>query len=212
MIKTVKAISIVFILAIFSAYAYAQVKVVVIPVGDSPDPKLAKLNMFGDSVVKAPVSDQTDKDFSAALAAAPKIPLFSKGQLTFYGKCFEHESFESYATVSVETSTPGAILGANDAVDPKPSSPGGPDPISTRTIWLDGDPDFLDPDTAENDRTIGVASKGAGSFQSADLVRVNFTAVSPDGMAINGLISMAVGSGGAYGSGSGCLFSGFVIG
>lgn len=194
-------------------YAFAANKVVVIPmVADAPSGSASKLKLFGDSVVKAPVSDQTDKDYSPALVAAPKIPLFSKGQLSIYGKCFEAASGEQYATVSAETSAPGAILSANDMVDPKPSSPGGPGPKDTLTIWLDGDPDFLDPGTAEYDRTFGRANKGAGSFQSRDLVRVSFTAISPDGMAINGLISVAVGNGGAYGSKTGCLFSGFVIG
>jgi Tfp pilus assembly protein PilW len=103
--------------------------------------KLADLNLFGNSVVRAPVSIQTDKDSVAAQAAAPKIPL-------------------------------------------------------------------------ETDRTIGSANHGAGSLQLRDLVRVSFTAISPDGAAINGLISMAAGNGigGVYGSENGCLFSGFVIG
>ena len=176
------------------------------------DSKLTDLDLFGDSFVRAPVSDQTDKDFGPAQAAAPKIPLFSKGQLSVYGKCFESQAFESFATVSVETSAPGAILGANDTVDPEPTPPGGPGPKNTLNAWLDGDPDFLDPDTAEGERTVGRANEGSGSFQQSDLARVSFTAMSPDGTAINGLMSLAVGDGGIFGSGNGCLFSGFGIG
>ena len=122
----------------------------------------------------------------------------------------ESQAFESSATVSVETSAPGAILGANDTVDPEPTPPGSPGP--TLTTWLDGDPDFLDPDTAEGERTVGRANEGSGSFQQTDLARVSFTPMSPDGTAINGLMSLAVGDGGIFGSGNGCLFSGFGIG
>jgi hypothetical protein len=176
------------------------------------DSKLTDLDLFGDSFVPAPVSDQTDKEARPGQVAAPKVPLFSKGQLSVYGKCFEIQAAEIYATVSVETGAAGAILTANDTVDPEPSAPGGPDPKNTFDPWLDGDPDFLDPDTDEIDRTVGRASEGAGSLQTSDLTRASFTAMSPDGTAINGLMSMAVGTGGIFGSGTGCLFSGFGIG
>jgi hypothetical protein len=162
-----------------------------------------------DTFVRAPVSDQSDKDYSEAQAAAPKVPLYTKGQLTVYGKCFTSSAFETFAQVYVETSAAGSILAANDTVDPEPTSPGGPEPKKALTPWLDGDPDFLDPGTPESDRAVGRASRGAGSFQSADIVRVSFTAASPDGTAINGVMSIGVGFGGVYGSGSGCLFSGF---
>ena len=176
------------------------------------DSKLTDLDLFGDAFVTAPVSDQTDKEFGPGQVAAPKVPLFSKGQLSVYGKCFETQTPETYATVSVETSAPGAILGATDTPDPEPSPPGSSSAFKTRTAWLDGDPEFLDPDTDELDRTVGLASVGSGSFQSKDLTRASFTAMSPDGTAINGLMSMAVGTGGIFGSGTGCLFSGFGIG
>lgn len=176
------------------------------------DSKLKDLDLFGDSSVTAPVSDQTDKDFGPALAATPKVPLFSKGQLSVYAKCFEMSAGERYATVSVETSAAGALLAADDTVDPAPSAPGGPSPKPALNPWLDGDPEFLDPNTAELDRTVGRASQGAGSFQSSDLTRAGFAAMSPDGTAINGLVSMAVGNGGIFGTGSNCLFSGFGIG
>jgi hypothetical protein len=162
-----------------------------------------------DTFVRAPVSDQSDKDYSEAQAAAPKVPLYTKGQLTVYGKCFTSSAFETFAQVYVETSAAGSILAANDTVDPEPTSPGGPEPKKALTPWLDGDPDFLDPGTPESDRAVGRASRGSGSFQSADIVRVSFTAASPDGTAINGVMSIGVGFGGVYGSGSGCLFSGF---
>jgi hypothetical protein len=162
-----------------------------------------------DTFVRAPVSDQSDKDYSEAQAAAPKVPLYTKGQLTVYGKCFTSSAFETFAQVYVETSAAGSILAANDTVDPEPTSPGGPEPKKALTPWLDGDPDFLDPGTPESDRAVGRASRGSGSFQSADIVRVSFTAASPDGTAINGVMSIGVGVGGVYGSGSGCLFSGF---
>ncbi len=150
------------------------------------------------------MSDQTDKGFGPGQVAAPKVPLFSKGQLSVYGKCFETQAFETYATVSVETSAAGAILGATDT--PRPSA------FKTRTAWLDGDPEFLDPDTDELDRTVGIASVGSGSFQSRDLTRVSFSAMSPDGTAVNGLMALALGTGGVYGSEQTCLFGGFGIG
>ena len=43
----------------------------------------------------APVSDQTDKEFGPGQVAAPKVPLFSKGQLSVYGKCFETQTPEA---------------------------------------------------------------------------------------------------------------------
>ncbi len=176
------------------------------------DSKLTDLDLFGDSFVTAPVDDQTDKEFGPGQAAAPKVPLFSKGQLSVYGKCFEMQAGETFATVSVETSAAGAILAATDTPDPEPSSPGKPSAFKTRTAWLDGDPEFLDPDTDELDRTVGIASVGAGSFQTRDLTRVSFSALSPDGTAVNGLLSLATGTGGVYGSEPSCLFSGFGVG
>jgi hypothetical protein len=176
------------------------------------DSKLTDLDLFGDSFVTAPVDDQTDKEFGPGQAAAPKVPLFSKGQLSVYGKCFETQTPETYATVSVETSAAGAILGATDTPDPEPSPPGSSSAFKTRTAWLDGDPEFLDPDTDELDRTVGLASVGSGSFQSRDLTRVSFSAMSPDGTAVNGLLSLAVGTAGVYGSEQTCLFGGFGIG
>lgn len=176
------------------------------------DSKLSDLDVSGESFVRAPVSDQTDKDYDEAQAAAPVVPLLSRGQLSVYGKCFESLAFESFAEVYVRTSAPGAILGANDTVDPEPTPPGGPGPKNAVNPWLDGYPQFLNPGTPEHERTVGRASEGSGSFQQSDLVRASFTAMSPDGTAINGLMSMAVGDGGIFGSGNGCLFSGFAIG
>ena len=174
--------------------------------------KLADLDLFGGSFTRANVADRTVEEFFVALDSAPKVSLFNKGQLSVYGRCFETDSGESYATAFVGSSEPGAILGATDTTDPEPTPPGSFSPFSTRTAWLDGDPEFLDPSTAEVDKMVVLASVGAGSFQSDNLSRASYSAMSPDGTVINGLLTAAIGSGGVYGDGAACLFGGFGVG
>ncbi len=159
--------------------------------------KLSDLEVFGDSIVRAtPTARPT---LSEAQDAAPKVPLFSKGQLSIYGKCVTaEETPETFARVYAETSAAGSIF-TGDEVDK-----------------LEGDPDYLDPGTPESDRVVGSASAGAGSFRAADLSRTPFIAMSPNGAAVQGLASMAVKrsspSNGLYGPGVVCLFSGYGIG
>ncbi len=163
-------------------------------IGDS---KLSDLEVFGDPYVRAtPTARPT---LSEAQDAAPKVPLFSKGQLSIYGKCVTAEDTpETFARVYAETSAAGSIF-TGDEVDK-----------------LEGDPDYLDPGTPESDRVVGSASAGAGSFRAADLSRTPFIAMSPNGAAVQGLASMAVKrstpSNGLYGPGVVCLFSGYGIG
>ncbi len=169
--------------------------------GSIGDEKLSEIDLFGDSFVRA-TPTVTNSDLPAAQAAAPKVPLWSKGQLSAYGKCFTADFVpETWARIYVETSAPGAILSSTSALG------GAPD--------LDGDPDFLDPGTDESDRWLESVSGGAGSFRAKQLSRVAFVAMSPDGTAVDGLASVAVkrsGPDGVYGSGASCLFSGFGIG
>ena len=171
-----------------------------IAAGSIGDEKLADIDLFGDSFVRA--TPTAGGEFDAAQAAAPKVPLWSKGQLSAYGKCFSStDGPETYARVYVETSVAGAILGTTSALA------GVPD--------LDGDSDFLDPGTPESDRRLESVSVGDGSTREKQLSRVSFVAMSPDGTAVDGLASVAVKSGGpngVYGPGGACLFSGFGIG
>lgn len=169
------------------------------------DSKLTQLGVIGDGFVSAPVDDQTDKGFSAARDAAPKIPLYEKGPLSIYGKCFESDAFESYALIAAETTAAGSILTADDTNDPAEAK-------SAQNPWLDGDPDFLEPGTDEGDRTVAHASKGAGSFRSDDVSRVSLTMLSPDGTAVEGRMSAGIGAGGVFGSDDSCVFSGFAVG
>ena len=163
-------------------------------IGDS---KLSDLDVFGDPYVRATPTVRTT--LSEAQDAAPKVPLFSKGQLSIYGKCVTaEETPETFARVYAETSAAGSIF-TGDEVEK-----------------LEGDPDYLDPGTPESDRVVGSASAGAGSLRAADLSRTPFIAMSPNGAAVQGLASMAVKlstpSNGLYGPGVVCLFSGYGIG
>ena len=170
-----------------------------IAAGSIGDEKLSDIDLFGDSFVRATLA--AGGDFAAAQAAAPKVPLWSKGQLSAYGKCFSStDGPESYARVYMETSAAGAILSTTSA--------------AFGAADLDGEP-FLDPGTDESDRALGTASAGAGSFRQKQLSQASFVAMSPDGTVVDGLASAAVkrsGPNGIYGPGQSCLFSGFGIG
>jgi hypothetical protein len=144
-----------------------------------------------------PVTAVDGADFATARGAAAPQELFSKGQLSIYGKCFRDTSTDTvYAHVYVATTADGAILDADDV--------------------LDGDPDFLNVATAEDDRELennAVAAANAASTSEGE-----FLAMSPDGTRIVGQVGIAAkngtlaGGNGLYGAGNVCLFSAEVAG
>lgn len=79
---------------------------------------------------------------AAARAAAAEVPMLTRGQLTFYAKCFVDSATNTlYGEIIVRTSANGAVA------------------LSTEDT-LDGDPAFLDTGTLEPDRRVDSTSAG----------------------------------------------------
>ena len=145
---------------------------------------------------------------SAAEAAAPQIPLFSKGTLSLYAKCFHDTSTDTvYGEVYLATTQDGAYLDSTSQHD------GTTDNTS---------PTFIDTGTAESSRglytgTHDSATANSMSYEEAD-DSTDFTAVGPDGTTISGAIvygeknGTLTGEQGAFGAGNVCLVGGHVIG
>ena len=140
-------------------------------------------------------------DEASARAAAPEIPLFAKGQLTLYGKCFKNNGLNQVrAEVFVRSSVDGAIATGNVILE------GG-----------DGTA-FLNVATPELERRVDVELANANFANVSTLQSVS--AVSPDGTSLRILTHLAAKNGvlagpagqGIYGNGDVCLFGGFVAG
>ena len=165
--------------------------------GSIGDAKLSDLEVLGDSWVRATAT--TGATEAAARAAAPKIPLGGKGQLSIYAKCFREPGPIAFAEVYVETSAAGSIF--DSAEDSKGGGPAASD--------------FLNPNTPEDQRRVAVEDAGGNDVDSGGF---SFVADSPDGTAISGIGFAAVkegnlaGGNGIYGAGNVCLFSGFAAG
>ena len=143
----------------------------------------------------------TDAD---ARADAPKIPLFSKGQLSIYGKCFRNSADgDIFVGTYIETSAEGALFDSNnDGKD------GGP-----------AEADFLNPDTPETEREIDLTELTAAVDASIDNdAEADVYAVTPDGAAFQYFSTSGVHQGelalanGAWGAGDGCLWRGLAFG
>lgn len=137
----------------------------------------------------------------AARSAAPKVPLFAKGPLSVYAKCFRDTTASVVtAAIFIETTSDGVIF--DGGVDLKSGGP--------------ADTDFLNTTTAEVDRELDVQTAAADSA-ILDGDEEEFSAVAPDGTAIRGGLYIAAKqgtlalAGGAYGAGNVCLFGGHVL-
>lgn len=136
---------------------------------------------------------------AAARAAAPEVPLYSKGQLEMYGKCFiDTGTGDIFGEIIARTSANGAIL---DGADSLPSN----------------DAELLDTDTPEEDRT--VADEEATDPNVADYGDEEYDLASADGaVALTGVLGVAVkqgslpGGNGVFGDGDVCLFHGNAVG
>lgn len=153
------------------------------------------VTLFGDNFERVTATDGVDTP--TALAAAPKVALASKGQLSVYGKCLRNTTSDTvFARVYIETSANGAVF------------EGGSD-------QLEGTGGFLDVATPENDRELLATSTGTnGSIFDTG----SWYALAPDGKALGGQVAAAAkngtvpGGNGLFGDGNVCLFAGDAIG
>lgn len=144
----------------------------------------------------------TDAVLATARAAATKVPLYSKGPFSIYGKCFQ-SGVNVYVGTYIETSVNGAIFDSRDR-----ELTGGA-----------AEATFLNPTSAETTREVNEEDGvGANNSRFDNEDDNDFSAVAPDGTSIRGLTLQGVKqgtvafSGGAYGPGDGCLWGGFVAG
>jgi hypothetical protein len=140
-------------------------------------------------------------DPTTAQANAPEIPLFSRGPLRVYGKCFSYVSGNPAvaAQVFIATTQNGVIFASEDGSD-------------SGNL-------YLNTDTLESSRRLtdqasqdSVGSVNAGTAEGA------FYAFAPDGAVLQGDVYVAAKQGnpavgdGPAGPGSGCLFTGRAFG
>jgi len=140
-------------------------------------------------------------DFDTAQANAPEIPLFSRGPLRVYGKCFEYNSGnpDVEAHVYIATSQNGVMYSTGDNSD---SGNG-----------------YLNTDTLEGNRNLNYqASSDSVPSLNVGSGKGEFFAVASDGTTLQGNVYVgakqgdpAVGNG-PIGAGSGCLFTGRAFG
>ncbi len=161
------------------------------------DGKLSDVEVIGDSYIRATATEGADA--ATALAAAPEIPLFQKGQLELYAKCYRDVGGdETRAEVYARSSVDGSILDGQDNL------PGGPAAI-----------DFLNPGTPELDRQLDTEDiAGADASYNEN----EYSVASPDGTGLHGQLALGVKNGnlaagnGIYGDGNVCLIQGTVFG
>ncbi len=153
------------------------------------------VELFGDSFERVNATDGVDT--ATARAAAPKVALATRGQLSVYGKCFRNTTVDTvFGAIFIETSADGGIFQS------------GPN-------QLEGTGGFLNVATDEIDRTLLGASTGSnGSVLDAG----SWYAMAPDGTGTGGEVAVAAkngtvpGGNGVYGDGNVCLFGGNAIG
>jgi hypothetical protein len=161
------------------------------------DGKLRDVEVIGGSYIRATATEGADA--ATAMAAAPEIPLFQKGQLELYAKCYRDVGGdETRAEVYARSSVDGSILDGQDNL------PGGPAAI-----------DFLNPGTPELDRQLDTEDiAGADASYNEN----EYSVASPDGTGLHGQLALGVKNGnlaagnGIYGDGNVCLIQGTVFG
>ena len=149
--------------------------------------------------VKATPTNGTD--YPTARDAAPEIPLFTRGPLRVYGKCFGYNNGSPAveAFIYIATSQNGVIFASGDNSD--------------------SGNEYLNTDTPEDSRvlasqasqdTVGSLNSGSGKGE--------FYAFAADGTVLQGNVYVAAKQGnpavgdGPIGPGSGCLFTGRAFG
>ena len=158
---------------------------------------------FKPLALKKVSSSAADADQSVARANADKVPLFSKGPFSIYGKCFTDDSQSDnpwvFGEMFIEINQGGAIFDSDD----EDGSGNG----------------LLKPSTPEIDRQIGSTSSAAGTespglINAPDASELPFYAAAGS-LQINGHVFVATKVGqpevgnGPFGSGNRrCMFSG----
>jgi hypothetical protein len=131
--------------------------------------------------------------FDASRAASPEIPLVSAGAFTLYAKCFDDGEFVNGNTY-VKTTESGSIF-------------------QSALAFLDGDPNFLNVNTPEEDRLVQseIARTDVAHYFGAN--EFEFSAMAPSGTVVLGTTQVGVkrgnlpGGNGIYGAGNVCLFA-----
>jgi hypothetical protein len=138
-------------------------------------------------------------DPEVARTASPEIPLFSKGPLRIYGKCYGYNDGNpnTQGAIYLATSQDGVVYSANQS-----GSNNG----------------FLFTGTNESNRAL-LAQDSAdpvGVINATDAVDGSFYAVAPDGTTLQGALHLVTkvgtvtGGDGPFPPGGGCLFTGAV--
>jgi len=169
---------------------------------DATNAKTADVALAARSLDRKRIVATAGGDLDSARAAAPKVELFSLGQLSVYAKCYTDTGLnETFVSTYIESSVDGAI-------------------VDSRTDTKEGGTaaDFLNDDTAEVDRELEVNSADPDSASMFSQDDSDFTAFAPDGTALRGWTGVAVkngtlpGGNGVYGDGNVCLVTGAVFG
>lgn len=145
-------------------------------------------------IVRVVASPSVNSSFEQSQAASPEVPLVSTGPFTVYGKCFEGGSADTTGVILIKTSENGAVFAS----------------LSDGLGGLGGL--FLDTNSPENQRTLLDESR-ANNRQYVGGNEATFTAMAPNGTAVQGSVQLGVqhgnppGSNGVYGNGNVCLFA-----
>jgi hypothetical protein len=161
---------------------------------------------------KRALSSSSNADTATARAGAAKVPIYSFGQFDVYLKCFTDTDNSvsgtqgTYAEAYISTRENGSVFDSDND-------------------QLDGDPDFLDTNSSEDNTQItnrNTTGGGTGDGLNAAGIDADedgvFAAFAPDGTGISGHVNLAVkngtlpGGNGIYGGGNVCLVGGDVIG
>ncbi len=161
------------------------------------DTKLSDYEVIGGSYILAEAT--AGADAATAREAAPEIPLFAKGQLDLYAKCYHDDGTNTtFAVIYARTTADGSIQQGLDNL------PGG-----------NNANDFLNVATLEDDRALDQAT---ATGNDANFNDSQGAVASPDatGLLVDSYIGAKngalAGGEGLYGAGNKCLFGGTIEG
>lgn len=108
---------------------------------------------------KAPAHFGSEGSFGAARAAAPIVPLFTHGQLTFYGKCFVYSGDLTFETLVASSTNFASMYGYSTGSYPYQFGPDTPE--SSRLVDTDDTgANAIDENYAEGAFVLGADGKG----------------------------------------------------
>ena len=160
------------------------------------DAKISDYKVFGKDL--DPVTATEGATAAAARTAAPEIPIYTKGALTIYAKCFRDTVLDTtYGEIYVRTSQDRSIMEGTD--DLAGGAAAG---------------DWLNTSTPEVDRQLDTQLvTGNDAFYD----EAEGQAAAPDGTRLSLVTGIGVKNGatagdGPYGQGNGCIFQGAAFG